>query len=220
MKARYTTFNSSLTFEIEGEGPKAIIKELAAIQEIFEAERACGVCGSDAIRFQFRQVDDFDFYELLCTAQGCRARFAFGQAKKGGGLFPKRKDEEGKWIANGGWVKYVKPGNGSESDDNYTPAPLAPPEGEMQETYRRLAARFNCHPPVSFQAALAMMYDKMRAAKASDEYQGVYKAFCAAYPQGTKDPSIMRKVLSDLWTAMQDVISARQSQVTDDDVPF
>jgi hypothetical protein len=26
--------------------------------------------------------------------------------KKGGRLFPKRKDKEGKWLNNGGWVKW------------------------------------------------------------------------------------------------------------------
>ena len=36
----------------------------------------------------------------------CGARLAFGVMKKGGGLFPKRKDADGNWFPDRGWVKY------------------------------------------------------------------------------------------------------------------
>ena len=36
----------------------------------------------------------------------CGAKLAFGVMKKGGRLFPKRKDKENNWLPNGGWVKW------------------------------------------------------------------------------------------------------------------
>jgi hypothetical protein len=36
----------------------------------------------------------------------CGARLSFGVHKKGGGLFPKRKDNEGNWLSDNGWVKW------------------------------------------------------------------------------------------------------------------
>jgi hypothetical protein len=108
MKAHYKTSNGRMTFEVEGESPKALFKKIALVQEIFESDTECGCCKSVHIRLRSRQVDDFEFFELSCTE--CFARMQFGQNKKGGGLFPKRKDEDGNWLPNHGWSKYVKPG--------------------------------------------------------------------------------------------------------------
>ena len=220
MLARFTNFNSSLTFEIDGDGPKKIFRELAAIQEVFDSERRCGVCQSEGIRYQFRQVDKFDFFELVCRAPGCRARFAFGQAKEGGALFPKRKDEDGNWIPNGGWVKYVKPG--SESSES-APAGSAPgtnhrgdtatQEADMQDVYDRLGARFGVHAPVSFQAALALMHGRLEPIGALPEYNRIHAAAAAANPRGITDPGIKKKILTDMWNAY---LTAKAA----DDVPF
>ena len=108
MKAHYRTANGRITFEVQAETVKALFKEIAGIQEVFDADTDCGCCKSSAIHFQARQVDNYDFYELVCL--DCRARFQFGQAKKGGALFPKRKDEDGKLLPNRGWSKFVPKG--------------------------------------------------------------------------------------------------------------
>lgn len=97
--------NDKLTFELEGEGQKEIFKELATIQEIFSEEK-CGLCGSTNIKFVVRSVDGNDYYELRCN--DCGAVLAFGQHKKGGTLFPKRKDDDGNYMSNRGWHKFVK----------------------------------------------------------------------------------------------------------------
>ena len=110
MEANYRTADGRITFKVSGENAKILFKEIAGLQEVFEAESACGCCGGTAIRFQARQVEDYDFYELVCRNGDCRARFQFGQAKKGGGLFPKRKDDDGNWLPNRGGERYVKPG--------------------------------------------------------------------------------------------------------------
>ena len=104
MKVIYN-INNKLAFELEGAGQKEIFKELALIQEIFGEEK-CGLCGKDNIRFVVRNVDGNDYYELRCN--DCGAILGFGQHKKGGTLFPKRKDDEGNYLANKGWHKWTK----------------------------------------------------------------------------------------------------------------
>lgn len=104
MKVKYR-INDKLEFELEGEGQKDIFKELALIQEIF-GEAKCGLCGSTNLRFVVRSVEGNDYYELRCV--DCGAVLAFGQHKKGGTLFPKKKDEEGHYLPNHGWHKWNK----------------------------------------------------------------------------------------------------------------
>jgi hypothetical protein len=100
MKAHFYSKNRQIAVEVEG-NLKEVFKQIATAQEVFDAESSCGCCNSTNIRFQHRNVDKNDFYEMVCV--DCNARFQFGQAKEGGTLFPKRK--EGKR----GWDKYVKP---------------------------------------------------------------------------------------------------------------
>lgn len=106
MKAHYRALNGKVTFECEGDSPKSLFKKLALVQEIFDADSQCGCCNSTNIRFRSRKVDDFEFYELGCA--DCFARLQFGQHKTGGGLFPKRKDEDGNYMPFRGWSKYEK----------------------------------------------------------------------------------------------------------------
>lgn len=104
MKVLYKA-NDKLQFELEAGGQKEIFKELALIQEIF-SESKCGMCGSTNLKFVVRNVDGNDYYELRCA--DCGAVLAFGQHKKGGTLFPKRKDDNGNYLPNNGWHKWSK----------------------------------------------------------------------------------------------------------------
>ena len=104
MKVKYKV-GDKLEFELEGSGQKEIFKELALIQEIF-AEESCGLCKSTNLRFVVRTVEGNDYYELRCA--DCGAVLAFGQHKKGGTLFPKRKDDDGNYLQNRGWHKWNK----------------------------------------------------------------------------------------------------------------
>ena len=103
MKVKYKV-GDKLEFELEGSGQKEIFKELALIQEIF-AEEKCELCGNN-LRFIVRSVEGNDYYELRCS--DCGAILSFGQHKKGGTLFPKRKDDEGNYLPNRGWHKWNK----------------------------------------------------------------------------------------------------------------
>ena len=101
MKVVYT--KGPISAEIEADTQVEVFQQLANFQEIF-AETICGKCGSEGVRFQVRNVDDNLYHEAKCTS--CNAKLAFGVMKKGGRLFPRRKDKEGNWFPDGGWVKW------------------------------------------------------------------------------------------------------------------
>lgn len=103
MKVTYTTKNNRLKVELEGESQKDVFEALSKFQEVFD-ETNCGKCGSENLRFIVRNVEDNLYYELRCM--DCGARLSFGVHKKGGGLFPKRKDNDGKWLPDNGWLKW------------------------------------------------------------------------------------------------------------------
>ncbi len=96
--------NDKLNLKVKAEGQKELFKNLATVQEIF-GENNCGMCGDDKLRYVVRTVDDNDYFEMRCTK--CGAILSYGQHKKGGTLFPKRKDEKGNWLKDGGWHKYT-----------------------------------------------------------------------------------------------------------------
>jgi translation initiation factor 2 beta subunit (eIF-2beta)/eIF-5 len=104
MKVLYKS-NDKLQFELEASGQKEIFKELALIQEIF-GEGKCGMCAKNNIKYIVRTVDGNDYYELKCS--DCGAILSFGQHKKGGTLFPKRKDDNNVHLPHNGWHKWVK----------------------------------------------------------------------------------------------------------------
>lgn len=103
MKVNYQTRNGRLNVELSGDDQKMIFAEIAKFQEVFE-ESVCNKCGSDNVRFVVRNVDDNVYYELRCM--DCGARLSFGVNKQGGTLFPKRKDSDGNWFPDRGWVKW------------------------------------------------------------------------------------------------------------------
>ena len=103
MKAKYKV-GDKLEFELDGAGQKELFKEIASIQEIF-GENKCGICGSKNIKSIVRVVDDNEYYELRCM--DCGAILSYGQHKKGGTLFPKRKDSDGNYMPNNGWHKWT-----------------------------------------------------------------------------------------------------------------
>jgi hypothetical protein len=101
MEAHYWTRSGRLLVKMTGETQKDVFRQLAVAEEIFDAEDRCGCCASTNIQFRVRTVENFDHYELACCA--CDARFEFGQHKNGQTLFPKRRDEAGQALPNGGW---------------------------------------------------------------------------------------------------------------------
>lgn len=201
MKAKYNTANGRLSFEIEGETVKALFSHVSSIQEVFDAEKVCGMCNSEDIRYLARKVDDFDFYELAC--QKCRARFAFGQAKKGGALFPKRRDDDGNPLPHGGWSRY----------ENQSTAPAVPPQGKpvsfpqsvatpdgLQPSFDRIGDLFGKPSPTRIGPALDMIREQMHhvAGKAgTDQFDAIYRRFESG-SSGRSDVSTIKTLLRDL----------------------
>ena len=92
-----------MTCEFEGSSQTEIFENLANFSEVFSMD-TCGKCGKKNVRYVVREVDDNKYYELRCN--DCRAKLAFGVHKKGGTLFPKRKDDKGTWLNSQGWLKW------------------------------------------------------------------------------------------------------------------
>ena len=101
MKAHYRTASGRITFELEGSNAKELFRAIAEVQDVFEADAACGCCASPKIVFRVRVNDGNEFYELHC--QQCFADLSFGQRRDGGRLFVKRRDTDGKPLPNNGW---------------------------------------------------------------------------------------------------------------------
>lgn len=101
MKINYKLGN--LNVEFESDAIKDIFTQLSVFQEVF-GELQCGKCGSENLRFVVRENDGNEYYELRCI--DCGARLSFGVHKKGGSLFPKRKDADGNWLPDKGWQKW------------------------------------------------------------------------------------------------------------------
>ena len=107
--------NDRLTIAAEGDSHTELFEELAGLQEVFGEEK-CGKCHGSNFRFQVRKDEDENkYYELRCLGYDekakkyCNAKLAYGCHKKGGGLFPKRKEEvDGKSVYKGsnGWVRW------------------------------------------------------------------------------------------------------------------
>ena len=118
---KLTVKSGNTLIQVEGEDQISVFKEIASAQETFGEEK-CGKCGCTDLRYAVRTAksedgEEYEYPELRCNNGKCRAKLAYGQEKKGGGLFPIRferdgkkykKDENGKNIMRGswGWVRY------------------------------------------------------------------------------------------------------------------
>lgn len=101
-----------LTIKIEGEKQTELWEAMASAHEVF-GEFKCGKCGSKNLRPIVRTNDDEDkFYELMCLA--CKAKLAMGVHKKGGTMFPKRRDNDSGdvtgepkgYLPDRGWLRW------------------------------------------------------------------------------------------------------------------
>jgi len=97
--------NEHITITEEADTQAEAFKVISAIHEVFGVTE-CGACKSEVFP-RVRVVEDNAYHEICCTNPKCRSVLAYGQNKKGGGLFPKRKDKDGNWLPNNGFVKYV-----------------------------------------------------------------------------------------------------------------
>ncbi len=111
----------NISIDASGKKPKELMKQIGDITSVFSLGDKCGACGGTDVAPAVRQAKGYEFYEFNCLNQKCRARLSLGQTKEGGTLFPKRKDRDGDWLPNGGWVKFQKQEARFDSDkgDSY-----------------------------------------------------------------------------------------------------
>lgn len=111
MKLIYTTRDGKMQVELEADTQVDLWRELAKFQEVFE-DNVCTKNGvtSDEVIFRVREDDDGnEYFEKVCVSKDPKVRGArkrYGVHKKGGTLFPRTKDSDGKWLPDNGWVKW------------------------------------------------------------------------------------------------------------------
>jgi hypothetical protein len=87
MEAQYKCRNGRLLIKVEAGDQKGLFKQIAGVEDVFDAATTCGLCGSNDLSFRTRTVDGNDYYDLACRK--CHATMRYGQHKTGGTLFPK-----------------------------------------------------------------------------------------------------------------------------------
>jgi hypothetical protein len=78
---------STLSISVPGTDIKQLFKDVSFWTNDFP--KKCGRCESENLAPAHRNVKGFDYYSAKCGA--CGGEYAFGQAKEGGHLFPKRE---------------------------------------------------------------------------------------------------------------------------------
>lgn len=101
MKVRYK--GDSFDVEVDGKDCKDCFVQVAAAIEVF-CNTHCGSCGASNCIPSVREVQGNTYHEMKC--RNCGASLAYGQRKSDGALYPKKKDKEGNWLENSGWVKF------------------------------------------------------------------------------------------------------------------
>ena len=103
MMAQVTIKFGEVQVQIESVGVKDVFKTFTEYEVL--NQNSCGACQSPNVIPRFRTTKGYDFYSFRCM--DCGAELHLGQLKEPSkGLFPKRKNKEGAWLPNRGWVKY------------------------------------------------------------------------------------------------------------------
>jgi hypothetical protein len=103
-----------MTAEFEAETQTDLWKQLAEFMEVFEDTTVTKFgLTSDDVRFVVRKDnEENEYFELHYNGDNPKlfgVKKAYGQNKKPkGSLFPRRKDSEGKYLPDSGWVRYNK----------------------------------------------------------------------------------------------------------------
>lgn len=109
---RISTVIGATRIEVEGDIKEAFT-ELAQASEIF-GHGECGACGSKDVMPVVRDWDGNTYYEMRCNK--CHSVMGFGQRRGDGALFPRRKDKDGNWLPNNGWVNFRNATNNTSDE--------------------------------------------------------------------------------------------------------
>lgn len=103
MKVRYKTEHYDI--EVEGKDTKDCFAQISGAIEVF-GSTGCGACGASGAAPVVRENGGNQYFEMRC--RNCGSCLSFGQKRDGGALYPRRKDKEGNWLDNNGWVKFKR----------------------------------------------------------------------------------------------------------------
>lgn len=92
-------------FLIEEDTQADMFAAIVSAEEVF-GQGKCEACGNTDVKLNRRIVEDNSFYEVVCQNPKCKAKLAMSQNKKGGGLYPNRRNKEGAIVGKWGWAKY------------------------------------------------------------------------------------------------------------------
>jgi len=95
----------NVTMELESDTQIGLVDEIIRHNDVFGNDK-CGKCNSEQVSFTRRDVDGDLYYEIRCKK--CGAKLALSQHKKGNTLYPRRKDKDGNYLPDNGWVKWDK----------------------------------------------------------------------------------------------------------------
>ena len=104
--------------EVEGTDLTECFNNMAEASELLSHGFKCGKTGNNDIIMRVRHSGEYSFPEFFCPESG--ASLSLGQ-RKDGGYFPKRKDKQGNWLPNNGWLSWedrkALDGGGSPSEE-------------------------------------------------------------------------------------------------------
>ncbi len=198
MKATFAALGGQISIEVEGNTTKELFEKLADVQEIFGAAEKCGACGSVNIRLRSRKVDDFQFHEMYC--ESCSAAFSFGQKKVGAALFPRRKDEHGHQLPNGGWIKWEQSGSNEQPTPRSQQASTSGAPATDGELQRMLAGVKDRQ---TLKAAVETLYELLCKERGDDAALGAFTKLHEKYGiddwREVADRNQARRFVADLW---------------------
>lgn len=101
MKVLYKSNNGQFEAEFDAKDQREMFEQVAAFQEVFEQSYKDS---SGPYKLVHRQdKDKNDYYEVHHTGKPYKV-LRFGCNKQGRTLFPKRLDDDGQSLKEGGWV--------------------------------------------------------------------------------------------------------------------
>lgn len=99
MGMHYTSKDGRFSTEIVEDTEVGCIEKLVDFQNLMERNNQCGLCKSEEVFWNIREVDDSRYYEKKCAKCGAALPYHCNKEKvKRGGLYFSWKDKWEKWT--------------------------------------------------------------------------------------------------------------------------
>lgn len=112
MQLHFTTHDKRISMTFDGSSETDLFDKISKFQEVFDNNQ-CGKCGNTNIKFVIRTAEyekdgktkTARYHELRCRKCGAKLEFGVHQ-DTGNTMYPKRKDKDGKYLPDSGWIKW------------------------------------------------------------------------------------------------------------------